>query len=341
MSLLHRLGQLVGHPTAGLFFIPIGWSLLFSPLYWQCGAPNFNLSSTISHCDATWAIMLLVFVLPPLLHLALVGQTIWIKTTVETTINVPLVVCSKFIRDARNLAHYEQKVNGCSLIPDGFHIWGSWFGLPFAKDFDMTLTSDGGFHSVVRLGTTGKMLPAMMKLLGSGGFRTLPDVSKQPLQVAIGWRDTSDDSSTQTATVEVPPTKLIHYESYGWPVAFPFLCLIAPAWRRWHRRGMEIEMDLIKSQVEHVFRELQKKSAVGVEMLHQQSVHAADYPPTSSSGWGDWKYGCDDFIKESLAEAFCRPYQVHHPAVLKRLESEGRDLVDPENENLAKRRRRR
>ena len=45
--------------------------------------------------------------------------------TVRVRAAVPLRFASKFIRDARNLAEYEQKVTGCSTTPGGFTIWGS------------------------------------------------------------------------------------------------------------------------------------------------------------------------------------------------------------------------
>merc|ERR1712217_161919 len=111
-------------------------------------------------------------------------------------------------------------------------------------------------------------------------------------------------------TVPVHSTTMVHYEAYGWPVFFPMMPILAVPWRVWHRRGMEVEMELVKAQIEHIFKEVQKSSA-DASSLVDASFLAAEYPPVGANDWGRWKYSANEYLKETFAKALCRPYKAH------------------------------
>lgn len=321
-----KLYLFLGHGLAPSFVCPFLYSVIFGFIYQRCGAPVWPQLLSSSICEPVWAWNLILLIAIPIVHLICIGPTVWIKNTVSVRVDAPLAVCSQFIRDARNLAQYEQKVEGCSVIPGGFTIWGSWFGLPYSKSFDMIPKQDGGFHSIVKKANFEDGLPMLFRFLGSGGFRTLLDNDAAPISVIVKSASPPDRSEDDSAgeppgkvrrtqsEVSVQPTKMVHYESYGWPVSFPFMPVLAIAWRVWHRRGMEVELELIKTQIEHIFKVV-RESSVGMESLGPESLFAADYPPMDGKGWNDWKYGANDFINEAFAKALCRPYRSHHPCV--------------------------
>lgn len=297
----------LGHGLAPLLVCPLLNAVAFGFVYRSCGSPEVELSRLVAptSCDVSWTLQFILLVLLPALHTICSGPTVWIRNTVSVRINAPLPVCSQFVQDARNLAQYEQKVVGCDAFPGGFTIWGSWFGLPFAKTFDMTLFKGGGFHSVVRKCAGVHLVPSIFQFHGSGGFRTEADKEAEEIDVSVKF----PDDGAKRRRITARPTKLVHYEKYGWPVTFPYMPLIAIAWRVWHRRGMEVEMELIKKQVEHIFKEVHK-SSVDASKLECASHYAADY-----GDWGTFKYGASDYLQEMLSNALCRPYQVHHPSV--------------------------
>ena len=250
---------------------------------------------------------MLLLLVPALHWLATGGPTVWITNTVRVRADVPLLFASKFIRDARNLAQYEQKVTGVATEPGGFTIWGHWFGLPWTKSFAMKLGRDGGFHSVVKEPVGSAHVPSLCRFRGSGGFRLEPCAPPHPaITVWASWASGAGagvGAVRRTGKVQVPPTNIIHYERYGWPLAFPLIVLIGPVWSRWHRRGMECEMQIIKATCERMFESL------------DSDVGPADAGPEAflAVNWAGWKYSPADFLKEGAANLLCRPYSARHP----------------------------
>jgi hypothetical protein len=99
--------------------------------------------------------------------------------------------------------------------------------------------------------------------------------------------------------------------------------LLGLVWRRWHLRGMEVEMELIKAQIEHIFGAVEARGAEPKRVIEDESMFAADYPPPPQPGasgssvatWHAWKYTANDFLRENLAYCLCSPMRLHHPAV--------------------------
>jgi len=169
---------------------------------------------------------------------------------------------------------YEQKVTGCSVWdehPKGckFALWGWWWGLPWCKSFTMRHSTDGGFHAALRE-DGWEVLPTWLRFRGGGGF-------------ALSGADGD--------------VRVAHYERYGWPVSFPFVWLLEVPWNRWHLRGMEIEMEVIRTQVECIAVGLTGKSALVEQHFPEQL-------------WTSWKYDATSWIKEMIMEP---PMQ--HPGI--------------------------
>jgi len=304
---------LLGHGLAFCFVCPSVYTAIVGCLW------VFQASTL-----AWWSWMFLLFIMPAL-HLVLSGPTCWISNTLSVRVDAPLLLCSTFLRDVRNLSQYEQKVSGCSMLPGGFRLWGSWFGLPWCKSFDMHPFPGGGFHSTLREEEVTQFVPAPFRFRGSGGFRThlAEGAPKISVDLAVASSGTGKTSGPARAFIEVQPTTITHYERYGWPVMFPLMPVLAIVWRRWHLRGMEVEMEVIKAQVEQIFKELcSREEGLSGKLTdlwgEDVSVFAADHQARINGQvhhWDSWKYGGPEYVKETLAAALCRPYKMHHPAV--------------------------
>ena len=291
------LAAALGHPLALSVVCPV--------LYLLAAAAVRLAGGTA----AQWGAYCALLVILPAVHCLVVGPTVFIINTVSVTVNAPLSLVSAFLREPRNLACYEQKVTGCVVskpVPTGCHftIWGGWFGLPFSKTFKLRHTRDGGFHSQA-VGASIQP-PSILRFRGGGGFRTAVDEGSPPIEVRGGgaWSGGSGDAVLK-------PTTVTPYERYGWPVCFPLIPILGVVWRRWHRRGMEVEMELIKAQVEFLFER------IGADPAASESVFCADHSSAPASQIGDaaWKYSVDDFLRENLSQLICRPMAVHHPDV--------------------------
>ena len=280
--LAHRL---LGHPCAFIVVSPLLHLLLWHLL-------------PLSHplVRGAW---LLVAVGMPLLYSIVRGPTVWIKNSVSIECCAPAPTCSRFLREGRNLKEYEQKVTGCSVWdrrPGGcmFALWGWWWGLPWCKQFAMRHNKDGGFHAALHEGGWQRTLPAWVRFRGGGGFSLRPS--------ATGAAGAMAGTPTVTTTVT-------HYERYGWPVVFPLVWLLDAPWNAWHRRGMEVEMEVIKTQVEALRRREEAVKAGGGGPC-SAAVEDADPPGT----WTRWKYGAHHYVGESVGG--CGGGTVHHPQVV-------------------------
>eukprot|EP00756_Hemistasia_phaeocysticola_P046712 Hpha_TRINITY_DN2051_c0_g1::TRINITY_DN2051_c0_g1_i1::g.83084::m.83084 len=215
------LSKVMGHPAAGLVVVPALHAAVFGAVYLACG----GLSTWVGLF--AWAVYFVVVVGAPLMHFVRRGPMLWIVNTVDVDVDAPKSICQRFIRDARNLDQYEQKVQGCEVkypTEDGcqFTLSGDWFGLPFTKSFQLIYKPDGGFHSQM-IHDGGEWLPWILRVDGAGGFKL------------------TELSATST--------RVIHYEKYAFPVSLPLLFLVAGAFTSWHLRGMEVEMGLIREQM--------------------------------------------------------------------------------------------
>lgn len=155
----------------------------------------------------------------------------------KVLVNVPKSIASSFIRDIANLPIYEQKVHSSHLrkTPQQqqqkhkhqiYTLCGGWCGLPWTATFDMRYTANGGFHSrIVSYKPGYKGVTA--SLLGIIGGFSLRDVGGGNTSVA-------------------------HYEKYVWPGWYPLLWIpgMKGLWRKWHERGMVVEMQTIKIAME-------------------------------------------------------------------------------------------
>jgi len=264
---------------------PLAHRLLGHPLAFCIVAPLLHLIALLGLLAAlpsarsalvTYALLL---VLPAALHLATRGPTVWIYNEVGVDVAADVVQCSSFLREARNLDQYEQKVSGCSVTnptPTGcyFTLWGWWFGLPWMKTFKMTFTSDGGFHSTLDDGTP-KWLPRSLAFRGHGGF-------------------TITDRGAGSARV-------LHYEKYGWPIVFPLIAFpLGQLWRHWHLRGMEVEMGVIRAQIEGITSKGPDATMLAKDHFGQK--------------WTCWKYGAHHYLQERASAAMCRSQLLQHPA---------------------------
>jgi len=245
------LHQAVGHPFA---FVPVG-----ALLHWlvvlvvsaSCAALPMEASGFL------WSCWFLTTVLPCAVHIGLHGPTVWISNTVTIDAAVPPSTASAFVRCARNLDAYEQKVSGCSVHEKGFCLWGWWWGLPWCKRFHMRETPNGGFKATID-DTGWEWLPSIFRFRGTGGF--------------------------SVASLKEGGCRVSHYERYGWPIVFPFVWPLAVlCWREWHLRGMQVEMEVIRVQL---------------ELMERHSVQGAigDYFVETKSA----KYTAGSFLREKL-----------------------------------------
>ncbi|GAB0494176.1 hypothetical protein MMPV_005466 [Pyropia vietnamensis] len=212
----------------------------------------------------------------------------------RVNVSAPVTVVSAYLRDVANLPTYEQKVVaslligpadaedragaaaappstnehpfGCSLsVPEPprlssikYTLFGFWVGLPWRATFTMTHTRDGGFHSALApLSPT--YTGAVAVLLGiTGGF-------------VLGPRRDG-----------VPGTRIVHYERYEWPAAYP-LMLWGRRWvRRWHAEGMDVEMRVLRREIEAASTVATAGTLVpGVQGGFVEPL----WPPPTTGGW--------------------------------------------------------
>jgi len=90
----------------------------------------------------------------------------------------------------------------------------------------MTPTRDGGFHSALAplSPTYTGAVAALLHI--TGGF------------VLTARRDGR------------PGTRIVHYERYDWPAAFPLLLWAPARVAAWHGAGMDVEMRVLRREVE-------------------------------------------------------------------------------------------
>ncbi|KAK1861538.1 hypothetical protein I4F81_004122 [Pyropia yezoensis] len=213
----------------------------------------------------------------------------------RVNVNAPVAVVSAYLRTVANLPTYEQKVVASLLVgpvngggkagaavapwsPNAQRVGGSahgalrsppaprikytlfgfWVGLPWRATFTMTPTRDGGFHSALAP-LSPSYTGAVAVLLGiTGGF-------------VLGPRRDG-----------VPGTRIVHYERYEWPAAYPLLLWGARWVRQWHEEGMEVEMGVLQREVEAA-----AAAAAGAAVAEGQGgglVAPSQSPPTSG-GW--------------------------------------------------------
>lgn len=217
----------------------------------------------------------------------------------RVNVNAPVAVVSAYLRTVANLPTYEQKVVASLLVgpADGggragaaaspsspkaprvygsvhsvpppppasrikYTLFGFWVGLPWRATFTMTPTRDGGFHSALApLSPT--YTGAVAVLLGiTGGF-------------VLGPRRDG-----------VPGTRIVHYERYEWPAAYPLL-LWGGRWvRRWHNEGMEVEMGVLRREVEAAaVAATVAVAAATVTQGRDGAFVAPPQPPPTTGGW--------------------------------------------------------
>lgn len=206
------------------------------------------------------------------------GANVWISHTAQIRCSADQAACSRFLLEQHNLVQYEQKVSGCRVW--GHHeggcftqMWGWWWVFPWCKTFRITYKEDGGFHAAMDDGGWENLVPACLRLCGGGGFK----IQKR-----------ADNTCS-----------IVHYERYGWPLAFPLIWLFELPWLAWHRRGMEVEMQVIRAQIE----EIQQGG------LAHKSAAVADCFPADT--WTAWKYTAMHYLAERFG--LCGP--VKHPRV--------------------------
>ena len=138
-------------------------------------------------------------------------------------VNATRQVCSDYIRDARNLGDYEQKVTRCTVDrrrADGctYSCRGWYFGLPWLATFDMHHRPDGGFSSVAH------GAPDIV----TGGFVLVP--------------------------LDAGRTRVTHWEDYRFPWWIPMLWAARPWVERWLQRSLEVELDIVRESMEYLER---------------------------------------------------------------------------------------
>lgn len=212
----------------------------------------------------------------------------------RVNVSAPVTVVSTYLRTVANLPTYEQKVVASLLVGpvDGgdsagataaptspnvhlfggshsvsepprlsrikYTLFGFWVGLPWRATFTMTHTRDGGFHS-----TLTPLSPTY-----TGAVAVLLDITGG---FVLGPRRDG-----------APGTRIVHYERYEWPAAYPLL-LWGRRWvRRWHAEGMDVEMRVLRREVEAAAAMATAPTLVpGV----QGDFEAPLQPPPTTGGW--------------------------------------------------------
>mmetsp|Transcript_11025 Transcript_11025/g.23191 ORF Transcript_11025/g.23191 Transcript_11025/m.23191 type:complete len:277 (+) Transcript_11025:37-867(+) len=262
---------LLGHPAAFTVVSPLLHALIYSLL----------VCAGVPHCPISWTLYLIIALIPSAMYAARHGPTVWISNVVTVRVAATPATCSRFLHEAHNLSEYEQKVTGCAAWDHHasgckFALWGWWWGLPWCKHFAMQHNQDGGFHAA--LDDEGwALLPTWLRFCGGGGFK-LKEVSNGG-------------------------TDVTHYERYGWPIVFPFVWLLQGPWLMWHRRGMEVEMAVVRAQIEGI------SAAAG---SGDKSALVADHFPKGT--WAMWKYSAGAYLWETCFSG----KSATHPALLPR-----------------------
>jgi hypothetical protein len=140
----------------------------------------------------------------------------------QILISAPKDSVQLYLRDLKNMAEYEQKVERVDVAQEetgGFvEVQGKFLGLPWRGAFKMEFTRDGGFRSEMVRGPLAKMV---------GGFHLRP--------VTGG-------------------TILTHDEQYHFPALLRPLTYL---FRGWLTRSIDLELGVIKEGAERLHRRLQ------------------------------------------------------------------------------------
>lgn len=263
----------MGHPVAAACVVP----LLHGGIVMACG----SLPLHPHHGVILQLVYIFLSCAMAARHYLRQGPTVWISNTVVIACSADAAACSRFLQEASNLGQYDQKTTGCRVWDQQVsgcmtQLWGWWWIFPFCKTFVIRYKEDGGYHAALFENGWDQILPPWLIMFGGGGFK----VQKR------------DDNTTV----------LVHYERYGWPLAFPLIWLLEFPWTAWHRRGMEVEMGVVRAQIEEI-EQLPRSS--------QKSAAVAElFPPNT---WTAWKYGALHYV----SEVFQLCGAVAHPRVQK------------------------
>lgn len=212
----------------------------------------------------------------------------------RVNVNAPLAVVSAYLRTLANLPTYEPKVVASLLIgpvddgggasvetaplsttatrvgdflrsaqppppapPIKYTLFGFWVGLPWRATFTMTPTRNGGFHSALAPLSSNYSGAVAVLLRITGGF-------------VLGPRRDG-----------APGTRIVHYERYDWPAAYPLLLWGGRMVRRWHEEGMEVEMGVLRRELEVAAAE---SDAAAVVQGAREALVAAPQPLPTTGG---------------------------------------------------------
>lgn len=187
----------------------------------------------------------------------------------------------RYIRDVSNLEDYEMKVLKSSVVQTyggkdhepnhgkastqeadlDYALQGYAMGIWWQAVFSMRFLSCGGFWSQCKGGPISRLLP---KGSPSGGF--------------------------MLRKIDDTKTMVIHTEKYLLPYGTPFGWIIAPLWRGWLGRSMEVEMEIIKESLELI---------EASEDLRDSASRLPEHHPAVVR-FRSKRYGLPDYIRETL-----------------------------------------
>lgn len=219
------------------------------------------------------------------------------SNTVSVRVNASRKTCSKYIRNVDHLMAYEQKVvesEVVSLKENGliYKLSGHVLGAPWTMTFCMQYRGCGGFYSRVTGGLFCKLFPEGFP---SGGFY---------FKAAV-----NEDSQEEEENM----TEVFHYERYRLWTFLPFAFVLAPIFRAWNQRGMEVEME---GESWRRFEGLQycihwsnkQRRVLQVVKVEMEAMQRGEKPPEVVG-----KYGVYDFVSEIFRG--CEPF-THYPRVV-------------------------
>ena len=179
---------------------------------------------------------------------------------------------SRYLRDTTNLMDYEMKVLQSTVVrtyPDGsgldYRLQGYAMGILWWRStFSMKFLGCGGFWSQCIGGPVSYVLPPGSP---SGGF----------------WLRVVDETTTDVT----------HTEKYLLPWGTPLGIWIAPLWRVWLQRSMEVEMEIIKESLEWLEGSPENRDTASRLPRHHPAV----------ARFRSQRYGLLDLAKECMGGA--------------------------------------
>eukprot|EP01065_Artemidia_motanka_P045837 TRINITY_DN6816_c0_g1_i3.p1 TRINITY_DN6816_c0_g1~~TRINITY_DN6816_c0_g1_i3.p1 ORF type:complete len:634 (+),score=110.73 TRINITY_DN6816_c0_g1_i3:242-1903(+) len=263
------LASCFGHPAAFAILLPAMHAVCFV-------AARGLAQHPLVEPAWVWAVYVVCVFVVPALRWVTTGPQVWAVTKTVAFASASPQLCVSYIRDPDYLPLWSQPLQGAAAGPElaelreseSARVWGSWIGYPFA----ITLR-------------THKIQDGVQYILRAGVRREAYEWLPQALRIAVDSR--VGVVPTPLRTVDGPVTQIVRYEAIGVPAFVPFaFVLVRLFWQGWHSRCLEVETDVLRSQLEVCQRLLNTDEADGDGKLKRKTAKSAQ-TDVAVPQWGE------------------------------------------------------